>query len=178
MRRIPYNPGTRWRTRRGFTLIEVLVAVVILGIGILALVHCVGLNTAVNGASRNLARGALLAQEVREWSLKLPYLDPDPNTRSSAPGLDPNETAGVGSDVDDIDDLKGQSFSPPVDARGLPMTDCPAWTQKIDLSWRSESNIGTTVPDGASKVVHVGVEIQRGNETILATGWLVTGRDE
>jgi prepilin-type N-terminal cleavage/methylation domain-containing protein len=116
------------RRRSGFTLLETLLALVIVGIGILAFVDAQAAFYRSNNWSSRAATAMLLANEVRELSRTLPRHDP-------ITGLTINSGALVGwgretgettvDDVDDLDDLDGVTFglggtfSGPVNANGL-----------------------------------------------------------
>ena len=61
----------------GFTLIEVAIATAIIAIAAVALMVGVGSSTRINSAGRSLAQAVILAENIRELSIKLPYFDPD-----------------------------------------------------------------------------------------------------
>lgn len=156
----------------GFTLIEAVVATAIVGIGVSALFVSLKAGTEVNGASADLTQAVFVAQEIREWTLKLPFTDPDPGDQGNPPGPD-------GADpqwwVDDLDDLEDVVYNPPRDGSGDAMYGLDDWSQQIALTWRDPSNLSAVVTPGSSDVVHVQVEVSRGSETLLTTGWFVTG---
>lgn len=124
------KPASRPALRRGpaFTLLETLLALVIVGIGILAFVDAQAAFYRSNNWSSRAATAMLLANEVREFSRRLPRHDP-------ITGLAINNGALVGwgretgettvDDIDDLDDLDGVTFglggtfSGPVNANGL-----------------------------------------------------------
>ena len=161
------------RRGRGFTLIEALVTTGILGVGVSALMVAVGSGTRVNGAGRELTEASFLAQEVREWTLKLPFSDVDPGDEDNPPGPDGTDPQHF---VDDLDDLLDTAYTPPRDGQGAPISDMIGWTQSVSLTWRDPTDLATTVADGASDVVLVEVEILRDSRSILSTGWLVARR--
>ncbi|HOF19019.1 MAG TPA: prepilin-type N-terminal cleavage/methylation domain-containing protein, partial [Phycisphaerae bacterium] len=59
-------------TGEGFTLIEVAIATAIIAIGVVALVVSVGSGTRANQGGTELTQAVFLAQEIREWTLRLP----------------------------------------------------------------------------------------------------------
>ena len=117
--------------RRGFTLLETSMALVIIGVGVLAFVEAQNAFVKNNMWSSQAATATLLAGEVRELTRRLPRHDP-------VTGLFIETTAegdvlrGWGaesgevtpSDFDDIDDLDGLKFGGdgdfdgPIDAKG------------------------------------------------------------
>lgn len=52
-----------WRRRRGFTLVEMMVAVVLLGVGISACVACMGTSTRASALAEQYTAVQLLARE-------------------------------------------------------------------------------------------------------------------
>lgn len=123
---------------RGFTLLESLMALVIIGVGILAFVDAQSAFTQSNNWSSQAATGMLLANEIREMSRRFVRHDPVTGlyvTGSGAGatlngwGREPGEVTP--QDLDDLDDLddvtfgSGGTFAGPVDAFGdvIPATD-------------------------------------------------------
>lgn len=119
------NPAPRQRPRRlhgpfsagGFTLLETMMALVVVGVGILAFVDAQGSFARSNAWSSHSATGMLLANEIREMCRKLPRHDPSSGitlvTSGGAPsaigwGRESGETTV--QQIDDIDDLNGMSF--------------------------------------------------------------------
>ena len=164
----------RGGSRRGFSLVEVAIATALLGIGIAALVVASRSSTQVNAAGRDTTQATYLAQEVREWTLKLPFSDQDPGDAGNPPGPDGSDPQQF---VDDLDDLMDVTYSPPRDAEGVPMYTLAGWSQHITLEWRAPDSLGTTVAPGSTDVVRVTVTVAHNGQTVLTTGWLVTRRE-
>ena len=115
----------------GFSLVEVAVATAIIGIALASLLMALKSGTRTNEASRGLAQAVFLAQEIREWTLRLPFKDPeDPG---GAPGSEEGDPQVA---VDDLDDLMGVTFSPPRDAYGSVIAGMSGWSETITLTWR------------------------------------------
>ena len=159
--------------RGGFSLIEVLVAAAIVGTGVTAIMVAMQTGTEVNAAGSGVTQAAYLAQEVREWTLWLPFTDPDPGDAGNPPGPD-----GIDPQVfvDDLDDLLDVTYSPPRDGNGTAMTNMAGWSQHVGLEWKDPDDLTTTVSPGSSDVVRVNVTISREGKTVLTCGWLVTRR--
>ena len=160
--------------RGGFTLIEAAVATVIVGMGVTALMTAVAAGSRANGAGRNLTQAVFLAQEIREWTLRLPFSDPDPGDQGKPPGPDGTDPQVF---VDDLDDLMNVSYCPPRDGQGQPLADMTGWTQRITLTWRDPTSLTTVVADGASDFIHVQVDVLNGSRMVLSTGWLVARKE-
>jgi hypothetical protein len=126
----------------------------------------------VNGAGQDLNQAVFLAQEIREWTLTLPFVDP--NHPTNPPGPDPGENPQTF--VNDLDDLMGVIFNPPRDGSGGAITNLPAWSQSIAITWRDPDHLTQTVTAGSSNVVHVEVTVSNQGTPVLTTGWLVAKR--
>jgi prepilin-type N-terminal cleavage/methylation domain-containing protein len=129
-------PLARRLRRRGFTLLETMLALVIIGVGVLAFVDAQTSFIRSNNWSSQAATGMLLANEIRELTRNLPRHDPV--TGLSLQGSGQNATVvGWGREsgevsIDDLDDLDdfdgltfgaGGSFNGPIDASGQVITE-------------------------------------------------------
>ena len=156
--------------RKGFTLVEVAIATAVVGLGMVALFMSLGAGTRTNAEGVKLTQATLLSQEIREWTCKLPFSDKDTAQKNNPPGPDSGETA-----ADDLDDLyvaDGLTFQAPRDARGLPITDMPGWSEKVTITYRDPADLTRTVTAGSSDVVNVKVQILYQNREVLTTDWL------
>jgi prepilin-type N-terminal cleavage/methylation domain-containing protein len=165
--------------RGGFTLIEVAVATTIVGVGLAALMVSVESSTRVNDAGGKLAQGTFLAQEIREWTLTLPFSTPVPAEVNNPPG--PDGGVDPHAFVDDLDDFlgfdgQGTTFKPPRDGMGNEISSLPDWSQTITLSWRDPNNVAAaaTHGNGTTNVIYVHVDVGYRDKTVYGTNWLVT----
>ena len=166
------------KTRRGasgFSLIEAAVATVIIAVGVTALMISVAAGTRTNDAGRLLTQGVFLVQEIREWTLKLPFSDPDVAQQGNPPGPDGSDPQVF---VDDLDDLLNVTYSPPRDGQGQPIADMVGWSQAITLSWRNPDNLSQTIANGASDIIHVQVAVSNQGKPVVTTGWLVSRKED
>ena len=167
------NLARAGRRRGGFSLIEVMVAAALMGVGVTAVMVAMRSGTEVNAAGADTTQACYLAQEIREWTLTLPFNDPDPGDQDNPPGPDGSDPQAF---VDDLDDLMDVTYSPPRDAAGTGLTDLSDWSQQIILEWKNPDSLQTTMAAGTSDVVRVTVNICRNGRPVLNTGWLVSRR--
>lgn len=150
------------RGRRGFTLLETSLTMMIVTVGVLAIMEAQTSFVRCNSWSSHAATAAYLANEIRERVRTLPRHDPVlgmvilGSGSSSWVGLDAGENSI--DDMDDIDDYNTvifasngtQAFLGPIDAFGnvIPEVDpngfvvtsggepvpLIGWTQKVDVS--------------------------------------------
>ena len=89
--------------KNGFSLIEVLIAVLIVGLAIVSLVAANGAFTMANGAGADLSTAEFLFEQIRELTAPLPVIDPQTGTStfgSETAVTDPNvETTWTTSTV-------------------------------------------------------------------------------
>jgi len=168
------RPAHRRSARDGFSLIEVAAATAIVSIALTALLVAVGSNTRVNDAGGKITQAAALAQEIREWTLTLPFVDPDPGDAGKPPGPDGSSPQVF---VDDLDDLMDVTFSPPRNGQGNPIYAMGGWSQTILLTWRDPNSLLTTVTPGQSDILCAEVQVAFQGQIILTTNWLVTRRE-
>lgn len=156
----------------GFTLAEVVVTIVLAGIFFIAAISALQTGTEINLASADMATANSLINEVREWTVDLPFVDPDEHDAGKPPGADSYYNGEPY--VDDLDDMLNATFSPPRNSQGDAIAALAGWSQVVNITWRDPANVNTVVANGASSVVFVQVTARFGGEDILSRGWLVT----
>lgn len=105
--------------RRAFTLIETSLALIIVGVGVLALVEAQQHFIRANGWSTHAATGTYLANEIRELSRRLPKHDPVTGLYFTAGQGGGQQLNGWGpeagetgpDDYDDLDDFDGLTLT-------------------------------------------------------------------
>lgn len=150
--------------RNGFTLLEVMVATVIVGIGVAGMMAATQANTRVNGAGCDLTQATYLLGEIREWSMKLPFADPN------------NHAPGTENPPNDVSDFLNVTFSPPRDACGQQIASKIGWSQVVSAQWKDPASLQTSVAAGTSDVVRITVTIRHNSATVLASSWNVVRR--
>ena len=116
----------------GFTLLETMMALVIVGVGVVAFVDAQASFTKSNSWSSHAATGMLLANEVRELTRRMSRHDPVTGLTLATGAGGATSAVGWGreagettvADLDDLDDLDnvvfglGGTFAGPIDAFG------------------------------------------------------------
>ncbi len=118
------------RSRRGFTLIETMLAVVILGLGVVVIMRSMMTFLQTNTWSTHSATAGYLGQEIRELTRNLPrhdvfsgglyFTDNGGGNVLNGWGLEAGEI--LPEDIDDIDDLDGLAFGSPPAPAGFTVT--------------------------------------------------------
>lgn len=155
-------------TRSAFTLIEAIVATIIIGIAVTALIGSSTAYTQVNGAGFELTTAEFLIENVREMMATLNVIDPE--TGDDTFGTESGETAV--SLYDDLDDFDGNSFTPPVDIYGSSLSNYSAYTQQVTVENVNENDFSAVVSDHTSDFVRVTVTILIGQRQISSATWI------
>ncbi|MDA0974458.1 MAG: type IV pilus modification PilV family protein [Phycisphaerales bacterium] len=168
----------RTATRRGFTLIETALAIVVIGVGVLALLAAQVAFHQQNRWSTHASRAMFLANELRETMMHLPRHDPvtghdaaatvdpatgyDPETGLSPWGPELNEfDAG---DWDDVDDFDGAEFSGPlgngpIDASRRVVPGLDGWIQRVRVFHVDPFDLDEERPRFSTDLVQVEVVV-------------------
>jgi len=154
----------------GFSLIEVLIAILLVGLAIVSLVAANSAFTKANGAGADLSTAEFLVEQIRELTTLLPVVDPQSGTATSP--LGPEEATLA--DYDDVDDFDGADFSPPIGAADRAILKAFAgFSQRITVEKVSPSNFEQVVADdNSSSFVRVTVKIFLNSKEISSASWI------
>ena len=133
--------------KSGFTLIEVLFAVMLVGLAIASLMAANAAFTKANGVGTDLSTAEFIIGQIRELTMLLPVIDPETELATFGP-----ETGETLADYDDLDDLNGSSFSPPIDAKRTTLNEFPAYSQKIAVENVNASDFEQVVANHSSNL--------------------------
>jgi prepilin-type N-terminal cleavage/methylation domain-containing protein len=161
-----YLRRTTLSPRRGFTLIEASLVTAIIGIGVVAMLQLLAAGTMTNSEGTELTTGLNLAKNIRELSLGLRFADSDNPTHWG------NESGETLSSYDDIDDLTGKSYSPPIDARRQALSDYTNWQQSITVQSVDPDLLTSNAPNGSTPAARVTVTIEHNGQYVCDLSWL------
>ena len=150
----------------GFTLVEVLIAMVLVGLAIVSLVAANISFTKANGAATYLSTAEFLSEQIRELTTLLPVIDPQTGTST----FGPEESALI--DYDDLDDFDGANFSPPISADRKVLDNFAAFSQQVTVENISATNFEQVVSDHSSSFVRVTVRVFLNSKQVSSTGWI------
>jgi prepilin-type N-terminal cleavage/methylation domain-containing protein len=143
---VAYVRSSSRHQRRGFTLIEVAIAIVIVAVGILAVQGLVTSSTMVTLKTNELQTANTLAQSLHERC--------------------------IGIDRGALLALSGTTFSPPIDNQGNPIPTLPTFSQKIDVTYVDPQSITGTSPDETS-LLRISVTVSKAGEPVLTSSRLI-----
>ena len=152
--------------KKGFTIVEVLIAILLVGLAVASLVAANRSFTRANGAGAELSTAEFLLEQIKELTAALPVVDPESATTTFGP-----EEASLAA-YDDIDDFDALTFSPPINADRITLNDFDAFSQQVTVENVSASNFEQVVADHASDFVRVTVKVFMNSTEISAASWI------
>jgi len=156
------------RYKSGFTLVEVLIATILVGLAIASLVGANISLTRANGVGANLSTAEFLIEQFRELTTLVGVIDPETGTDYF--GSETDEAALA--DYDDLDDFDGKSFSPPINTNREALQSFAAFSQQIMVENVDGANFENTVADHSSNFVRITVRIFLNSKEINSTSWI------
>ncbi len=157
---------------RGFTLIEVLIATILVGFSIAALMAANGTLSMANGAGADQSTAEFLAEQIRELTAMLAVVDP--TTGIATFGPEPLEASVVSyDDVDDFHDFSSIYLGGPISATRTVLTEFSAFSQQVTVENVSLANLDQVadVPH-SSPFVRVTVRVFKSGRLICTTSWI------
>jgi prepilin-type N-terminal cleavage/methylation domain-containing protein len=159
----------------GFTLIEVLIATVLIGLSIAALVGANGSFSMANVSGADLSTAEFLVEQIRELTTMLPLVDPTvPSGPWTLSGPQGGETVASYNDVSDFKSFDSATLGAPIDAQRNPLTALAAFQQKVTVQKVSKSNFDQTLADTdlTSNFARVTVTILQNGRQIISASWI------
>ena len=153
--------------KSGFSLIEVLIAVLLVGLAIASLVAANGAFTKANGAGTDLSTAEFIIGQIRELTTLLPVIDPQSGVSTFGP-----ETGETLVGYDDLDDFDGATFSPPIDVDRIVLSNFTAFHQLVTVENVDASDFEQIVGDHGSSFVRVTVSVYLNSRKISSASWL------
>jgi prepilin-type N-terminal cleavage/methylation domain-containing protein len=156
----------RKTAQAGFTLLECLLATLLVGIAVAALVAANSSFTKVNGAAAELSTAEFLIEQIKELTDMLPGTDPDYTDLTFGCG------EGSLALYDDVDDFNNKVFSPPITSDRQTLNEFPAYAQKITVVRVSESNFENIVTDNSTAFLRITVCVTLNGQEISSESWI------
>ena len=151
---------------KGFTLVEILIAVLLVGLAIASLVGGNAALTMANGAGADMSTAEFLAEQIRELIAMVAMVDPE-----TTPVEFGAEEASM-ADYDDVDDFDGMVFSPPINATRAQLSAFTGFSQRVTVENVSASDFEQVVTDNSSDFVRVTVEVQLNGKSLSTVSWI------
>ncbi|HXE51711.1 MAG TPA: prepilin-type N-terminal cleavage/methylation domain-containing protein [Tepidisphaeraceae bacterium] len=158
----------RGAVRRGFTLVEASMAMVIISVGVMAMLQLLAAGTVSNEDGAELTTAVNLANNIHEISLWLAFQDTNnpgsPTTKETSP-----------ANYNDIWDMNGDTYSPPLDVSRNSIATYGNWAQQVTVSTVDPNNVTATRPnDPTQPTARVTVIITHRGKQVYQASWLIT----
>ena len=161
----PFPPHATPR-RRGFTLIESALVTIIVGTGVVAVMQLLAAGSMSSRQSQSLTTAVHLANQIHELTLGLAFADP---TDPSHWGPTNGQTLATYNDVTDLD---GQTYSPPIDARRQTLATLTGWSQSITVDSVDPARITVAVPKGSTRAQRITVNVSHNGQVVFTEAWM------
>jgi len=135
--------------KHGFSLIEVLIAIMLVGLAIASLVAANISFTKSNAAGTDLSIAEFLIEQIRERSISVNY-----------------------DDLYGLEHFDDVTFSPPISADGESLNDFAAFSEQITVENVSESNFEQVVSNHSSSFVRVTAKVFLNSKEINSASWI------
>jgi hypothetical protein len=133
------------RRRRASSLMEAMLATMLVGIGVTALLALLGAGTMANARATELTVALNLANNVHEYSMPLTF--------DGAVALD------------------GRTFSPAIDSSGDAISGMDTWAQVLTVHRVSPADLAGA-PTGSADVARSTVTVTHNGVAVYAASWL------
>ena len=136
--------ATASKKNGGFTLLEALFAIILIGLGVVSLVTASGAFTAANSSGLDISTAEFLIEEMREMTATVPF--------------------------DNLTAMNGQTYNPPVDLSQTALADFGAYTQQLTVQHVNPSDL--TTPQAGSDFIRVEVSVVKNGTLINTASWI------
>lgn len=126
------HPVSLRTSARGFTLVEAILATIIVAVMFVAALNTVGASRLTQYQAAQVSRARLLAELLTAEILRQAYKDPD---GTPVFGRESNEAAAPRTGWDDVDDYHGLSDTPPVAKDGTALINASGWKRTVTVQW-------------------------------------------
>jgi hypothetical protein len=87
------------------------------------------------------------------------------------------ETGETLATYDDVDDMAGCVFNPPINARRQQITTMPGWEQRITVQCVDEDRLTLNVPNGTSPAAVVTCKAYHNGKEVCSMQWMAFDND-
>jgi MSHA pilin protein MshD len=140
------------RRQRGFSMVESLICIIIVGVMLTAALRSVGASNTAQASISNRAIGNMLAQSLIDEITAQQFENP------SNPVFGPEAGENSRATYNDVDDYANLSESPPKNLDGSTMSNLSGWSRSVDVGWCDPANMNKNITtDTGIKRIYVTV---------------------
>jgi len=156
----------------GFTIVEVLLAVVFVGLAIVSLVGANVVFTQANGAGIEMSTAEFLLEQIRELTVMLPICEPNTTTWDTL-GYETGETLTAYDDIDDFDGFDSTGLGAPINSLRQTLTDFSTYSQQVTVDKVNPSDFEQIESDSStSNFARITVDVYKNSKLITSSSWL------
>lgn len=134
------------KCKAGLTIIEILIAMMLIGVAVSGLIAANGSLTRLNGAGVELSTAEFLIEQVRERTTSMGFAS--------------------------LLSLNNGAYNPPQDASGNELAGYSNYEQQISVKYVSNNDLTVVVGNGASDYIRVSVDIVRDDRVVSSGSWI------
>lgn len=149
-----------------FTLIEILAAILMIGLVVAAMLVTNKALTNSNSAGLEISTAEFLIEQIKELTALLSVIDPE--TEDDIFGPEEGSLAAY----DDLDDFDDAYFSPPINAERQALNNFSAYRQEVVVQNVSASDFSQSVADHTSPIVRITVQVYLNSKLISEQNWI------
>jgi len=146
------------RAAAAFTLVEVILTIMLVGVGLVASMRALPVILEVSQATRQHLVAQRLATELLAEIAMLPYEDPDGNVKF---GINDDESGTTRADFDDVDDYDEWKASPPQKKDGQAEPDSAGFTRSVIVQSVGLNDFNRVEGDSVDKPKRITITVSR-----------------
>ena len=140
--------------RRGFSLIEALISLLIVGTLLAASGAAISTAARSSTSQQEMLRGESLARQLLAEIVQKKYQQPSAITLTLGP-----ETGETRATFNDVDDYAGYSETPPADSSGAAIAGYTGWTRSVEVKWADPSTLAAAALQAETNVKRIIVTV-------------------
>ncbi|HPC96617.1 MAG TPA: hypothetical protein PLU87_16845 [Sedimentisphaerales bacterium] len=163
------------RGSKGFSFVEILIAIILVGLSITALVMASNSFTQANATGADISTAEFLIEQIRERTTLLPLVDGDPAVPWIDLGPESGETTVASyNEVDDFDGFNSTALGAPIDAAGNLLNELSAFSQRVTVEKVSKTDFDTVRADTdtSTPFARVTVRVFLNGREISSASWI------
>ncbi len=133
------NMLAKTSSRRGFTMVESLVCIVIVGVMLVAALRTVSASNLAQVSVANRGVGGMLAQSLMDEIMAQQFENP------TFPTFGPEAGETSRSTFNDVDDYYNYTESPPKNLDGSTISNMTGWARSVDVGWADPTNLNKNI---------------------------------
>ncbi len=162
------------RRSKGFSFVEILISIILVGLSITALVVASNSFTQANASGADISTAEFLVEQIRELTAMLPVADPELTTTWTVLGPETGEAAVANyDDVDDLDGFNSATLGAPIDAHRNPLNALAHFSQRVTVEKVSKTDFDEVKLDNFdTPFARVTVQVFLNGREVSSASWI------